>query len=232
MKKVTFLTCTGGRPELFALCRRWVLRQTVQPTRWVVTTDCDDLPHAPEAEVIQIPKDYVHPPCDNVSPALRALSFGIQQMDDDSHVVVFEDDDWYGPRYVETLLAADHWCPYQENIGQFHLPTSKFNYSLYTAGPVEGMLCFSPGNRDRILNWLMTHPRPPLLKSKRVPMCQLVQVKGVGYGLPGRAGQTHKHVTNHRKVKIMQPDPDHRKFRSLVGEEDAQAYLSLLQPCH
>lgn len=221
------VTCTGGRPELFALCRRWVLRQTLPPDRWLVTTDCDDLPHAPEAEVVRIPDSYVPPPCKHMSPALRAITFAMQHIGDDADIVVMEDDDWYGPRYIETLLSAPHWCNHQKTLYQCHLPAEKVLKIETIEEPCEGMLAFKKGHRQRVLDWLVSRADGAKLDSRPLDMQQLVQVKGVGFGLPGRTGATRKHVPDHRKVKNMRADPGSTKFRQLLGA-DADAYLSLL----
>lgn len=223
---LTAITCTGGRPDLFALCRRWMLRQTVQPDRWVVTTDAGDAPFAPEAEVFSIPESYEHPPCRSQSSALRALSFAMSLVDNNTDVVVFEDDDWYGPRYIESVFT-DAWASHQSIMEMFHLPGSRYATGPYP-DPVEGMLAFRAGNIDRVRKWLLTHPRPPLGSTPIADMHQLAQIKGVGFGVPGRRGATRKHISGHRKMRGMAHDPDHARFRQVVGA-DADAYLQLLR---
>jgi hypothetical protein len=37
--KLTLVTATGDRPEAFALCERWMARQTRQPDEWIVADD-------------------------------------------------------------------------------------------------------------------------------------------------------------------------------------------------
>lgn len=224
---LTVVTCTGGRPELFALCRKWVLRQTVQPARWIVTTDYGDQPFAPEADVLAIPESYEMPPTTSPSAALRAISFAIQQAGDGTDVVVMEDDDWYGPDYIKNVLSTKHWCSHQGSMYQFHLPSQRMHYGRY-AEPVEGMLAYKAGNQARILKWLTDRKEGEKLDSEPIAMRQLAQIKGVGFGLPGRTGATRKHITAHRKVQIMGPDPKWRTFRSFVGA-DAESYLTLLR---
>jgi hypothetical protein len=43
---VTLLTVTGGRPEAWGLCKRWMAAQTVQPDRWIIVDDVGDVPEA------------------------------------------------------------------------------------------------------------------------------------------------------------------------------------------
>lgn len=232
MPPITVVTCTGGRPELFALCRRWVLRQSMPVDRWIVTTDVGDQPNAPEAEVFAVPRDFL--PTDHQPQrehrgwkALRALCFALSKVKSDSYVVVMEDDDWYGPDYVKTLVETDHWLPHQQQMHLCHLPAERYGTSL-ADNPVEGYLAFRPGNQKRILSWLLAgHPRPKL-DSRPVSMQQFVQVKGVGFGLPGRSGATRKHIADHRKVLSLPSDPGNQTFQRLVGG-DAGDYLRLLK---
>ena len=221
---LTVVTCTGGRPELFSLCRKWVLSQVMCPTRWIVTTDFGDSPHAPEAEVFKIPKGLMP----DVRPATRALAYALGQVDDGSDVVVMEDDDWYGPEYISTLMGTGKSVAHQSKVSMFHLPTSRYRDDDYDS-PVEGTLFFRAGMKPAALNWLLKwtkKDRKPF-PSFPVEMNQVVQIKGVGYGLPGRPGQTIKHITENKKVKEMLPDDGHKKFRWLLGR-DADDYLKLL----
>lgn len=223
-QKITVVTCTGGRPELFGLCRRWVLRQKVQPTRWIVTTDFGDEPFAPEAEV------YAVPPRRRAHAAIMAahsMAFALSLVGDDSRVVVMEDDDWYGPRYIEHLVGADGWCSHQSMVHMYHLPSKRYSLRRYV-DPVVGMLSFKAGNVRRIAEWMSTVPRPPLGSVGVESMMQLVKIKGVGFGLPGRAGATRKHITGHEKIASLEPDPELSLFRNLLGP-DAEDYISLLQ---
>lgn len=232
MNDVTVVTCTGQRPELFALCRKWVLRQTRKPARWLIVVDCDDTPDAPEAEIQRLPDSFTIPPCSHPSAALRAISYALTLVSDAHDVVVMEDDDWYGASYIEEVLAPPCAFSHQRRMYQCHLPAERYSVCDYPE-PVEGMLAFKAGNAERIRSWLLRRPHGDSLQheSEGIEMSQLVQVKGVGFGLPGRTGATRKHVTEHRKVQIMQPDPGNKTFQRLVGV-DAHSYLSLLKtPC-
>jgi hypothetical protein len=39
MKHFTVITPTGDRPETFALCERYLYRQTLKPSKWIVVDD-------------------------------------------------------------------------------------------------------------------------------------------------------------------------------------------------
>ena len=232
--KLTVVTCTGGRPELFALCRKWVLRQTWQPDRWLVTYDTGDAPHAPEADVVAIPKSYP-PPSEGHSWANRALLFALSQVEPGHDVVVMEDDDWYGRRYIEDVLgaarASDFGVAQQRCYRMFHLPSRRYAECRTDGehpGPVEGLLVFTARRHADVQTWVAQLNRP-VLGSVAVDTDQIAQIKGVGFGLPGRTGATRKHITGHRKLRGMLADSDFSLFRSTLGADDAASYLELLR---
>jgi hypothetical protein len=76
------LTCTGERPEAFALCQRWMARQTRQPEEWLILSHRDGLPAG-------------------IARLLRTA-----QLRDDDLLLFVEDDDWYSPRYLEVMAGA------------------------------------------------------------------------------------------------------------------------------
>lgn len=224
--KLTVVTCTGGRPELFALCRRWVERQTMAPTRWLVTTDCGDHPDAPSADIVRIPDDFDVAQVGTPSRATRALVYALRLVEPDSAVVIMEDDDWYGPRYIAELMASPRWMSHQLSMWLYQVPSRQYVNVDYPM-PVEGMLGFKAGNVSRVIEWILKKPRPPI-DSDPLPMQQLVQIKGAGFGLPGRRGATKKHIPGHHKLKGLHEDLDLSVFRSLLGD-DADAYLRLVR---
>jgi hypothetical protein len=100
-KNITVITCTGDRPEAFNLCKYWLSRQTVQPTQWIVVDD-GKVPMNPPDNCQYIrrePKetDPPHTLCLNLLEALEKVKGG--------YIVIFEDDDWYSPKYIETMLG-------------------------------------------------------------------------------------------------------------------------------
>ena len=78
---ITALTCTGGRPEAFELCKKYMARQTRQPDQWLVL----DGPQTMREKVI------------------AALEAGQIQGD---AIVFFEDDDAYKPEWIGWCAKA------------------------------------------------------------------------------------------------------------------------------
>lgn len=115
MTGISVITCTGGRPEAFALCEKWMARQTVDWHEWVVVDDCDPPTKTTMGQKVVRPE-----PRWAGRPTLgRNLLEGFNHITGD--VVVFiEDDDWYAPDYLNTQrklikhanLAGEGWARY------------------------------------------------------------------------------------------------------------------------
>jgi glycosyltransferase involved in cell wall biosynthesis len=105
---VTLITPTGNRPEAFAMCQRYVARQTWRGAlQWIVVDDGD-----PETEIESynehIEVTRVRPPwrwrpgqctlAQNLLAAIPHIHY--------DHIVFFEDDDWYAADYVERMWKA------------------------------------------------------------------------------------------------------------------------------
>ncbi len=98
MNKLTLITCTGGRPEAFALCEKWMGRQTIRPHEWIVVDDCEP------KTVTTMGQTRVEPrPVWSGEVTLgRNLIAGLGRVTGDA-VVFVEDDDWYAPTYLEVM---------------------------------------------------------------------------------------------------------------------------------
>jgi hypothetical protein len=112
MISLTVLTCTGDRPEAFDLAERWMLRQTLQPARWVVVDD-GQVPQMPMCwqDHLTVPPMAGHSLRRNVTEGLRWIAEnplgGLEA------VVFWEDDDYYAPWWLERvqdlLTRRDPW---------------------------------------------------------------------------------------------------------------------------
>ena len=242
--KLCVVTCTGRRWESFALCRRWVERQTVRPDRWIVTCDTGEAaPPLPDyASFHQVgaiqPGFDLEPPTKKVAKHNRhkaaswALHEALGHVPADHAVVIMEDDDWYAPEHCERILdEINRGAPgaFGWECWRWNLPAEKMFVDSYTK-PVEGVLGFAPSELTRF--------RDSLRKTERAVSGYIayagfssVGIKGFGDGLVGRAGATFKHsrawVNQHGEV--YKPDPGLRMFRRLLGE-DAEGYIRLLKP--
>jgi hypothetical protein len=97
---MTIITPTGDRPQCFALCEKWMARQTLKPDRWIVVDDG----HTPTQmtlgqEVIRLhPRPDEHTLARNLLTALEHLGPGWA-----GELCMIEDDDWYAPDYLATM---------------------------------------------------------------------------------------------------------------------------------
>lgn len=233
--KLCFVTCTGGRPELFALCRRWVERQTLRPDCWVVTTDTgesiDGLPSYAKFHHVPPTTRFSDLP---VAGARRSLDYALAMVPPGHAVVVIEDDDWYGADYAKHMMEAlaRHPAAQIDRLPRFILPAKKWSMG-HTASPdqsrvVPGIFACRPDMIPTFRASLETEPygRFPIHFFQST---ETVSIKGVGFGLPGRTGATTKHQPNHIKTLKANDDPDHKLFRAALGDEDAESYLCLLK---
>lgn len=111
---LTVVTPTGERPDAFALCERMMARQTYAgPVRWIVVDD-----GARETVMGSLAANWTRivlrpdPPWRpgentqgrNLTAALDAAAL-LRQPDEALRIAIVEDDDWYDPRWLETLDA-------------------------------------------------------------------------------------------------------------------------------
>jgi hypothetical protein len=102
---LTLLTLTGDRPDQFALCERYMERQTSSYSEWIVVDDG----HVPtrttmHQTVIRLPPGK--PPAESFLANLKAGLHVVQT----ENVAFIEDDDWYSPLWLwfveEALMRA------------------------------------------------------------------------------------------------------------------------------
>lgn len=229
--KYSIVTCTGGRPELFELCKRWVMRQTLQPDHWLVVSDAGDtitdLPSFSEFRAVPPRPDWYTGP-GYLDPAW-SLTWALGQVPKGNAAIIMEDDDLYFPHHCATLMKhveAGSLVSYGDIVWKFNLPAARVQQRP-GVDPTEGCVGIHPDAVQRYIDAMRAHPRWDPKDGIYKGFTKL-DIKGVGFGLPGRAGTTNAHNPDHKKARIMRPDPGHRMFRKLAGK-DADAYLSLLK---
>ena len=124
MENITLITPTGDRPLTFALCQHWVKRQTLQPTQWIIVDDGK----TPATQTVAMdniyyvrreprPDDPPHTLLANLKVALP-LVMG-------EKIMIIEDDDYYAPRYAETMAAKleEHEIAGIYNGRYYYLPS-------------------------------------------------------------------------------------------------------------
>lgn len=98
---ISVITCTKNRKPYLALCERFVREQTSNVDQWIVSTDGDpaNVAHV-DPEILVIGKSLGEPPAASLAGnMLRALPLARGEW-----VFFMEDDDWYRPTFIETLL--------------------------------------------------------------------------------------------------------------------------------
>lgn len=130
--KISLVTPTGGRPEAFALCERWMARQTVKFDQWIVFDDVSPRTAYPQnrVEVLRpLLKDEWQPGQNTLA---RNLLLGLQQTTGDL-IFFIEDDDYYPPDYIANTVS--YWKGAERKpkalgyrkASYYHLPTSTHN---------------------------------------------------------------------------------------------------------
>lgn len=107
VKTVTAITCTGSRTQAFQLCRQYMARQTRKPDQWIVVHDSVDVtPELQEASAAEFElyagpvrwQEGYNTHRSNMDEALKHVRGDV--------IVIFEDDDWYAPTYIEEMLKV------------------------------------------------------------------------------------------------------------------------------
>lgn len=231
--KSCVVTCTGGRPELFALCRRWVER--CKPDKWIVAVDTDDEPLLPAGTMLApVRPEGSFPTC--TVKAHRALALALLRVPLGHHAVIMEDDDWYPESYVREMVSVlddGHDLAGCANEVRYNVPARRWQCGSPKAANA-GCTAIHAREIGRYIDCLMgqhgsDHEAWRVMGGSMTVRAQRVAIKGVGFGLPGRAGATGKHDPRAPKVQTWVPDPDGSKLRSWLGD-DADAYLSLCTP--
>ena len=223
MSGVTLLTPTGGRPEAFSLCERWISRQTFAgEIQWLVADDCVEPTPCTMGQTVIRPKPFWQSGQNTQFRNMLAL-LPLVKFDRILHI---EDDDFYAPGYIETITIELDQAPL---VGE--IPTRYYNVRARK---------WHPFGNDKHASLCQTAMRPeviPALKS----ICEQKQwidmalwrafpnqrmyhgEQNVGIkGLPGRPGQVAAHKS-HSTLRRMVHDPQLGTLRSWIGD-DAEAY--------
>lgn len=125
MPQVTLITATGGRPEAFALCERWMAKQSYGgELQWIVVDD------GPEPTPVNLGQTVVRP-APLWSPGqitlARNLLAALPHVRGEK-VLFIEDDEYYGPRYLANMDAALDMAPIAGQVPAryYNLPSRKY----------------------------------------------------------------------------------------------------------
>lgn len=240
--KICIVTCTGYRPELFSLCRKWVERQTIQANAWIVASDVNDpLSEAPSWAT----KVYVKESnsIDFVKKAHRALLAALKYVPKDHHAVIIEDDDWYPKNYLQVM---SHYLNQGSQIcgclydRRYNIPGRLWNADVPSAIADASKLKCNAGctaiNSSAIDKYIDLLNRSSNAESEAWEIMDGVKqnealrvaIKGVGFGLPGRRGATSKHNPKFASMRKWNTDPNLSKLIEWIGD-DAFSYVNLCE---
>jgi glycosyltransferase involved in cell wall biosynthesis len=223
---ISVITPTADRPVGFALCERFIARQTMIPDEWIVADGGQTPARCTMGQV------HIHeqrPP--GAANFAHNLLNGIKAARGDV-LIVCEDDDWLAPDHIATLaaaldrpgalLAGDDRQNYYNVAHRCHRSFANVGASLCQTAMKRGALgvfehvirqCLAAGKFgiDRAL-WEGIAKAQWSITGKQT----CIGIKG----LPGQAGLG----IGHRPAGLRwQADPDLAKLREWIGD-DADAY--------
>ena len=222
---ITVITPTGGRPEGMALADRWMQAQTFQDFKWIVLDDCDPATPKPErADKIIRPNWRWQLGGNTQHASMLALLDAAGDK-----VIVVEDDDYYGPEYIELMADA---LTRHDQVGEcnalyYHVGLRQWKdmnnaghaslCSTAVKGAGKNALIAMCRAGHRMIDINLWRSRPGHLFKSRFS----VGIKG----LPGRAGIG----VGHRMCGGI-ADPALVKLAATIGPVDAKAYEKYGQP--
>lgn len=218
---VSLLTCTGARPQAFAICEKLIKNQTYKgPIQWLCVDDYNLSPtRFTMGQEIVKPEMQWTPEVNTHRMNMRVL---LQRVKGDV-IIISEDDDWYSPNYIEDMLkllehsdmAGLSNSKYYHMNGGFkylnnfthaslaHTVFGKKSFPLLYRAVESGMFYFD------IEVWKYAHAAK--LKTTLVSNTLL----GIGIkGMPGRKGLTPSHA-----LVGYHADPDYKVFQEWLGAD-------------
>lgn len=240
MENLTFITPTGDRPLAFALCERWISKQTLQPDQWIIVDD-GDMPIKSSIslrEILYLRResridDPKHALLANLRLALPYVKGG--------KIMIMEDDEYYAPKYAEIMAAKldEHEVVGIHNSRYYYLPTcdncragNKGHASLAQTAfrrsflpDFKELISSETGALDLRL-WRMVNgtKRGFLFLDDKEPL--YVGMKG----MPGRPGKGGSHTPDSWRYKLSFLNASKELLRRWIpDEEDFNTYLDLIK---
>ena len=230
----TIITPTGDRHKSFELCKKYVDRQSIKPTEWIVV---DDGQTPLKTELPEYCKYIYRTPskhdCAHTLPL--NLQVAINQITTD-YVFIFEDDDWYHPQYVENslqyltqydLVGHDPTIYYHFDLKKYRTLYYKQNISLYCTCfaskliPLFTEICKT--DTTFIDRKMWTHPS---VQSKFFYTTDKMYAVGIK-GLEGRQGKTSGHRATMYNDQVA--DTGYTQLKQWIGEEDFNGYKQFIK---
>lgn len=223
---VTLITPTGGRPQAFELCKRYVARQKFSgKLQWIVVDDGWPATIAPKSsDNCDVSVIRITPSALGEITLKRNLLAAMPEVRG-GKVLMIEDDDWYAEDYVaqmslalDTVKAAGCWKSYY-----YHVPLRQYRVLTH---PGRSSLCHT-GFRAELLPQLESVCETTRGSFVDVPFWETINAVDrylspnpmcVGIkGMPGRAGIGIGHRPENGQGWIA--DGGMSVLRSLIGED-------------
>lgn len=237
-RTITLITPTGMRPEAFALCEKWILRQTVKPDEWIVVDD--GVIHTPITLTTKIIRPEVKWKAKTNSQGSNLyLAFQFAQGD---YIVFIEDDDWYRENYLESLMdkiieANAHIVGEGEaifyHVGQKKwraLGNKEFCCLAHTVihNSLAPFVLQGIAKNERYLDKYLWNEIKKFHEIKSLVIYPEPKLSVSIKGLPGRPGI----VSGHRFNSWWNRDDNWGKLVGVIGEEDLKEYEKIWKQIH
>lgn len=229
MSKISLITPTGLRPEAFALCERWMQKQTISWTDWLVVDDYPKEPTKLTCNQLRIlPLTEWHQNYNTQRDNMKQLLKNVKG----DFIFIIEDDEYYAPDYLEKMveLLKDYDVVGLSNSKYYHLKVKGFKYmSNFThaslchtaitkkALPLLYKAVHSGHYYFDIELWKYAH-------EEHIKSCLIADTNlAIGIkGMPGRAGLGAGHIEGGYRM-----DSDLTTFKTWLGE-DSRFYLPFI----
>ena len=230
---ITVFTPTGDRPLALERCKFYLERQTIKPDQWVIVDD-GAKKSARNFETSFTIDLIERDPCKDQTKSFTGnLIAGIEKIKGDI-VIIFEDDDWYHPQYIEKTLdrirevsiCGQPMAVYY-NIKQrrYRINNNDWRASFCETAfrsellPKLKNLCY-PRNSAFVDSRLWAHCRGNGIPYR---LCQdgrfCIGIKG----MPGRQGIG----IGHRPGPSYKPDYKWKRLIQFIGKEDTLFYMNV-----
>lgn len=229
---LTLITCTGDRPEAFALCEKFMARQTTRWHQWIVLDDGE------KPQTVTLAQEcYYDASWRGRGSMVKKLAFALPKVTGDA-IVFIEDDDWYNPLYLQ-------WCI--NGLGRFPLIGEAMNvyYNVQQRwwfahqNKFHASLC-ATALRRTAFPFLQSalDSEDPFVDSRLWQQCRLPKMpydptkapNGIRMtigmkSMPGRKGYGEGHGTHADRAIL---DGDMKHLRMLIGD-DCELYADFFK---
>lgn len=220
---LTLITPTGGRPEAFALCERYVgRRETDLKIQWIVVNDFDDAPHLMATDIVR--------PTPRWQVGDKTLGRNIQAAAEhikSDFVLFVEDDDWYSPKYFDYYYnQLQKYSMFGQGAAKYYNVATR-QYMIHT-NQKHASLCQTGIRTNELLKNLHCftgdYPFHDLALWK-IDCSKLIEpVSTLCIGIKGMTGRQGLGM-GHRNDLSVSKDKKCVKLREWVGD-DADSYIN------